>query len=79
MLPMPNSLSNEDDNSTGDFNVQPGNKRKLREGFETSGLAKKLVFWSVIYKKKLGATGEINHILERKHSMEVSSTKGKDN
>lgn len=41
MLPMPNSLSNDDG---ADLHVLPGTKRKLREGFEGSGLAKKLVF-----------------------------------
>ena len=41
-LPMPSSLSSEDNNS--DLHVMPGSKRKLREGFENSGLAKKLVF-----------------------------------
>ena len=49
MLPMPSSLSNDDESSASDLNVLPGSKRKLREGFETSGLAKKLVFWSVIF------------------------------
>ena len=49
MLPMPSSLSNDDETSASDLNVLPGSKRKLREGFETSGLAKKLVFWSVIF------------------------------
>ena len=45
MLPMPSSLSNDDETSgASDYNVLPGNKRKLREGFESSGLAKKLVF-----------------------------------
>jgi len=45
MLPMPSSLSNDDDEtSASDLNVLPGSRRKLREGFETSGLAKKLVF-----------------------------------
>ena len=44
MLPMPSSLSNDDETSASDLNVLPGSKRKLREGFETSGLAKKLVF-----------------------------------
>ena len=44
MLPMPSSLSNDDETSTSDLNVLPGSRRKLREGFETSGLAKKLVF-----------------------------------
>ena len=44
MLPMPSSLSNDDDNSGTDMHVLPGSKRKLREGLETSGLAKKLVF-----------------------------------
>jgi len=44
MLPMPSSLSNDDENSSNDLHVLPGSKRKLREGLETSGLAKKLVF-----------------------------------
>ena len=49
MLPMPSSLSNDDETSANDLNFLPGSGRKLREGFETSGLAKKLVFWSVIF------------------------------
>ena len=42
-LPMPNSLSNKD-SGLSDFEIVPGSKRKLREGIEGSGLAKKLVF-----------------------------------
>ena len=41
-LPMPSSLSNDDPQV--DLNAIPGSKRKLREGFETSAIAKKLVF-----------------------------------
>ncbi len=41
MLPMPSSLSNDE---SSDLHAMPGTKRKLREGFETSGLAKKLIF-----------------------------------
>lgn len=45
-LPMPSSLSSVSDkeSSISDLNVVPGSKRKLREGLESSGLAKKLVF-----------------------------------
>lgn len=46
-LPMPSSLSSStsDKDTTSDLNVAvPGSKRKLREGLESSGLAKKLVF-----------------------------------
>ena len=49
MLPMPSSLSNDDETSASDLNVLPGSRRKLHEGFETSRLAKKLVFWSLIF------------------------------
>ena len=42
-LPMPNSLANKD-SGLSDFEIVPGSKRKLREGIEGSGLAKKLVF-----------------------------------
>jgi cyclin-dependent kinase 7 len=43
-LPMPSSLSNSDEKIDSMNPVVTGSKRKLREGVETSGLAKKLVF-----------------------------------
>ena len=39
LLPMPSSLTQDTE-----AEIVPGSKRKLREGLETSGLAKKLVF-----------------------------------
>ena len=42
-LPMPNSLSNKEP-GLSDLDVASGSKRKIREGIESSGLAKKLVF-----------------------------------
>ena len=43
-LPMPNSLSNKEPNGLSDLDGTTGSKRKIREGIESSGLAKKLVF-----------------------------------
>ena len=40
LLPMPSSLTQD----STEAELVPGSKRKLREGLETSGLAKKLVF-----------------------------------
>ena len=44
LLPMPSSLTQDEPKQTDQPMAAAGSKRKLREGLETSGLAKKLVF-----------------------------------